>query len=124
MEYQSWHISVGTCFYGADYSYIDNREKLDFKSGRSVYYLKNSLPNRRITLNLMVNDSRYIGQTQKTEFQIFLDWYENTIKSGTIPFYLDNVVFKDKGPRLYIMAEPPTWSGQKEKELNLVLEEF
>ena len=37
----NWSTYVNTDFYGQDGSYKENTEKIEFKSGREIEYLKN-----------------------------------------------------------------------------------
>ena len=59
-----------------------------------------------------------------TEFRLFLRWFRDTIKGGTVPFYFPDVDVRDgKTERLYYMKETPTWSGQRKKEVSFTLED-
>ncbi len=117
---QEWDSHVNTRFYGQDGSYAENTEEVEFKSGRKIYYLKNSTPSKTHALSLTVDDREKVDG--KTEFQWFLYWYENTIKSGTLSFYLTDIIAKE-GTREYRITEPPTWEGLGAKEIELQLEE-
>lgn len=119
---QSWSKHVNTDFYGQDGGYKDNTEKVEFKSGRTVRYLRNSVPKKTHAVNLRCADKGTKKTDGKTEFEWFLDWFENTVKSGTEEFYLKDIV-SGSGTKRYILAEAPTWSGQKYKEISLSLEE-
>jgi hypothetical protein len=117
---QAWNSHVNTKFYGADSTYNDNVERITYQSGRTVEYLKNSTPVKTHTLMLRADDSVQAGG--RTEFQWFLYWYENVILSGSLSFYLPDVV-THTGTREYKLASPPSWKGQKTKEVSLKLEE-
>lgn len=117
---QNWNSNVNTNFYGADGSYKDNTEKVEFKSGREISYLKNSLPKKECSVNVRCKDKGTPKINGKTEFEWFLWWYENTIKSGTIPFYLTDII-TGTGTKLYRLKDPPKWNGQKYKEVSLTL---
>ena len=117
---QYWNGHVNTKFYGQDGGYKENTESVEFKSGRSIEYLKNSTPKRTHSLNLRCNDSIKIDG--RTEFEWLLYWYENTIRSGTIPVYLTDIV-THTGYTLY-RVKIEGWNGQKSKEISLVLEEI
>lgn len=119
---QNWSAYVNTRFYGQDGGYLDNTEKVEFKSGRTILYLKNSTPKKEHSVNLRCKDKKSEKTDGKTEFEWFLHWYENTIKSGTIPFYLTDIV-TGSGMKLYRLKEKPNWNGQKYKEISLTLEE-
>lgn len=117
----NWSAYVNTKFYGQDGGYNENTEKVEFKSGRSIEYLKNSVPKKTHSLNLTVKDKGTQKTDGKTEFVHFLDWYENTVKSGTIPFYLTDII-TGSGTKLY-KIKVDGWTGQRNKEINLTLEE-
>lgn len=119
---EQWSAHVNTRFYGQDGGYSENTEKVEFKSGRTINYLKNSVPKKTHSLNLTVQDKGTPKIDGKTEFEHFLDWYENTIKSGTIPFYLTDII-TGSGEKLYRIKEAPNWTGQKYKEVSIELEE-
>ena len=91
MATQYWNTHVNTKFYGQDGSYNDNTEKVEFKSGRTIRYLRNSVPKKTHALQLRVKDKGFPKVGGKTEFEWFLYWYEVTIKSGTLPFYLTDI---------------------------------
>ena len=117
---QNWDSHVNQKLYGLGGGYNDNIEKVDFKSGRVVYYKKNSLPKKKYSLSLDVNDS--MKDNGKTEFEWFLHWYETTLASGTQHFYLTDIT-THLGTREYRFTTEPTWSGQKTKTLSLEFEE-
>jgi hypothetical protein len=116
----SWDSHVNTDVYGQDGGYNDNRETVAYKSGRKVYYRKNTRDTKTHALNLSVNDSTKVDG--KTEFQWFLYWYENTIKSGTVPFSFTDVI-THTGTTVYYLSDTPTWKGQKTKEISMKFEE-
>ena len=117
-----WSVHVNTNFYGQDGSYKDNTEKVEFKSGREIEYLKNSLPRKTHSVNLSLNDTGTEKINGKTEFQHFLSWYENKAKSGTVPCNLKDIITRD-GIKQY-KVKVTGWSGQKHKEVNLELTEI
>lgn len=117
---QDWNSHVNTKLYGQDGNYEDNREKVSFKSGRTIYYQKNSTPKKTHAMNLYVDDKTAVGG--KTEFQWFLYWYENTIKSGTLSFNFTDII-THSGTKEYKLKEVPAWKGQKNKEIALTFEE-
>ena len=117
-----WNEHVNKNFYGQDGNYKDNREAIEFKSGRTVYYQKSSAPKKTHAVNLQLADTGTKRIDGKTEFEHFLDWYENTIKSGTIPFYLPDII-TGKGEKLYQLKNTPSWKGQQYKEIALTFEE-
>ncbi len=116
-----WSEYVNANLYGQDGSYNDNTEKVEFKSGRKIEYLRNSVPKKTHALNLSCKDKGTPKINGKTEFEHFLYWYENTVKSGTIPFYLTDVI-TGSGRKLYTI-KVDGWTGQKNKEISLTLEE-
>lgn len=116
-----WSEYVNADLYGQDGSYNDNTEEVEFKSGRKIEYLRNSVPKKTHALNLSCKDKGTPKINGKTEFEHFLYWYENTVKSGTIPFYLTDVI-TGSGRKLYTI-KVDGWTGQKNKEISLTLEE-
>ena len=118
----AWNENVNTRFYGQDGTYIENTEEVEYKSGRRIYYLKNTLPAKSIAVNLMLNDKRGERVDGKTEFEWFLYWYEYVCKSGTESFYLTDLI-SAKGTREYRLTDVPTWEGQAFKEVSLTIEE-
>ena len=118
----AWNENVNTRFYGQDGTYIENTEEVEYKSGRRIYYLKNTLPAKSIAVNLTLNDKRGERVDGKTEFEWFLYWYEYVCKSGTESFYLTDLI-SAKGTREYRLTDVPTWEGQAFKEVSLTIEE-
>ena len=117
----NWSSNVNTHFYGQDGKYKDNTEKVEFKSGRTIEYLKNSIPKKTHALNLSLKDKGTPKTGGKTEFEWFLDWYENIAKSGTIPCNLTDII-TGSGTKQYLITVEG-WKGQKIKEISLTLEE-
>ncbi len=118
-----WNKYVNHNFYGQDGNYKDNRKKVEFQSGRTIYYQNNSVSKKSHSVNLQLADTGTEKKNGKTEFEHFLDWYENTIKNGTIPFYLPDII-TGKEQKLYQFKNPPSWKGQQYKEITLTLEEY
>lgn len=111
---------VNTNFYGADFSYNENKETIEYEGGRKVYYEKNPTPQKVITVNLTLNDSEI--KDGLTEFQWFIYWYENVSGSGTEKTLLTNLITHN-GTKAYYLTEPPTWNGQEYKTVSLTFEE-
>ena len=118
----NWSTYVNTDFYGQDGSYKENTEKVEFKSGREIEYLKNSLPRKTHSVNIWLKDTGTTKIDRKTEFQHFLYWYENVAKSGTVPCNLKDIITRD-GIKQY-KVKVTGWSGQKHKEVSLELTEI
>ena len=118
---EQWSAYVNTDFYGQDGGYKDNTETVEFKSGREIKYLKNSVPKKEHALILRCKDTGTEKTGGRTEFGHFLDWYENTVKSGTIPFHLTDIV-TGSGTKLYTI-EVDGWTGQRYKEISIKLTE-
>lgn len=118
----NWSIHVNTDFYGQDGSYKDNTEKVEFKSGREIEYLKNSLPKKTRSVNLWLKDTGTAKIDGKTEFQHFLSWYENTAKSGTVPCNLKDIITGNEMKQYRVKITG--WTGQKHKEVSLELTEI
>lgn len=118
----NWDSRVNSRFYGAEGSYAENFEEVEFKSGRRIFYLKNSLPAKSFAVSLSLSDRKEGSVGGKTEFEWFLYWYEYVAKSGTETFYLPDLV-SGEGSREYRLTDVPTWTGQAVKEVSLALEE-
>ncbi len=118
---QYWDSHVNTKFYGQDGGYKDNTEKVEFKSGREISYLKNSTPKKTHAVKLKCKDKGTPKIDGKTEFEWFLYWWENTARSGTVPIYLSDIV-TGLGYKQY-NVQVDGWTGQKTKEISLKLEE-
>lgn len=117
---QDWSVHCNTDAYGQDGGFDDNREEVKFKSGRTIFYNKNSSPKKTHSLNFAFDDSRKAGG--KTEFEWFLHWYESTLRGGAERFYFDDIVTHN-GKKEYFLTEPPKWTGQKTKEVTLTFKE-
>ena len=117
-----WSVHVNTNFYGQDGSYKDNTEKVEFKSGREIEYLKNSVPRKTHTVNLRLKDTGTTKIDGKTEFQHFLSWYENKAKSGTVPCNLKDIITGDRTKQYKVKVTG--WNGLKHKEVSLKLTEI
>lgn len=116
----AWADNVNTNFYGLDGSPVENREGTKFKSGRVVYRKINTTQKLTHTVNLWLNDSDK-DSNNKTEFKRFLDWNETTNGSGTVPITLTDIETKTGTKDYYVTLG--NWSGQKNKEISLTLEE-
>ncbi|UTC66023.1 MULTISPECIES: hypothetical protein [unclassified Treponema] len=117
----NWSEHVNTNFYGADSSYKDNTEKVEFKSGREIEYLKNSRPKKKHSVNLWLKDKGTVKTDGKTEFEHFLYWYEMEAKSGTVPCNLTDII-TGTGTKQY-RVKVTGWTGQRHKEVSLELTE-
>ena len=115
----TWPSNVNSNFYGMDATAVDNREQVKYKSGRVVYYKKNSVQKLSHAVKLRLNDS--IKTDGQTEFGRFLTWYYEQNGSGTVAVTLTDLEKKTGTKDYYIFLE--NWSGQRFKELSLTLEE-
>lgn len=118
-----WPDNVNKKAYGQDSSFVENREEVKYKSGRRSYYLLNSVAKKSHAVVMKFDDKKIIADG-KTEFQLFLDWFENTLMSGTNAFYFPDVTLRSGVDRVYIMTSAPTYSGQSMKEVNFTIEDF
>lgn len=122
METQNWPQGVNKKAYGADNGFAENREAVEYKSGRRVYYLRNSVARKTHAVTMKFDDVTIVSGG-KTEFGLFMHFFETTIKSGTVPFYFADLSNKGVGERLYYMIETPQNKGQREKIVTFTLEE-
>ncbi|MBR1713486.1 MAG: hypothetical protein IJ717_00880 [Treponema sp.] len=119
---KDWCEHVNRKFYGQDGSFLENTEKIEFKGGRTILYLKNERATKKHTVNIRLADKGTDRIEGKTEFEWFLYWFENVIKSGTESFMLPDIITGD-GEKEYMITESPTWNGQRYKEISLTLQE-
>ena len=117
----NWSAYCNTDFYGQDGGFVENTEKVEFKSGRTIEYLKNSRLKKNHSLNLALKDKGTPKINGKTEFEHFLEWYENTALSGTVPCNLTDII-TGSGTKQYLI-KVDGWTGQRTKEISLTLEE-
>lgn len=117
---QEWNPNVNKKAYGADGGYTENTERVEFKSGRTVFYRKNSTARKTHALNFYFDDKKDVYG--KTEFQWFLEWYEVTVQCGALSFYFPDVS-AGTGTREYYITEAPKWRGQAQKEVSMTFEE-
>ena len=115
----TWPSNVNNNFYGRDATPDDNREQVKYKSGRVIYYKKNSAQKTTHAVKLRLNDE--IKTDGATEFERFLSWYETTAGSGTVPITLTDIITRTGTNNYYVTLQ--NWSGQRFKELSLILEE-
>lgn len=115
----SWAQNVNNKFYGLDGSPLENREEIKFKSGRVLYHKLNSAQKKTHAVKLRLND---VTKTSGlTEFERFLNWYENENGSGTAEVTLTDIEAKTGNKNYFVLLE--NWSGQSFKELSLNLQE-
>lgn len=69
----NWSEYCNTDFYGQDGGFVENTEKVEFKSGRTIEYLKNSRLKKAHALNLALKDKGTPKINGKTEFEHFLN---------------------------------------------------
>lgn len=116
----AWDSTVNNEFYGLDGSAEVNRVQIKYKSGRTIYYKKNSTQKLTHAVLLRVNDSVKDGNN-KTEFERLLAWYETTAGSGAVPITLTDIEAKTGTKDYYVIIGG--WNGQRYKEVTLTLEE-
>ena len=116
----TWDNTVNNNFYGLDATPDNNREEVKYKSGRVIYFKKNSIQRIKHNVLLRLNDS-IKDSNGKTEFTRFLDWNETTNGSGTVPITLTDIEAKTGTKDYYVLVG--NWSGQAFKEISLTLEE-
>jgi len=116
----TWASNVNNDFYGLDGSAVENREATKYKSGRVIYRKINTA--QKITHSVLLRLEDSVKDTNgKTEFTRFLDWYETTAGSGSVPVTLTDIEAKTGTKDYYVLAG--NWSGQRYKEIALTLEE-
>lgn len=116
----SWASNVSNDFYGLDAQPVENRETTKYKSGRVIYRKINSVQKVTHSVLLRLDDGEK-DENNKTEFMRFLDWYEITAGSGSVPITLTDIEAKTGTKDYYVVVE--NWNGQRYKEIALTLEE-
>lgn len=115
----AWPENVNNKFYGLDGTPDDNRVQVKFKSGRTIYHKRNTIVKKLYSVKLRLDDK--IKTNGKTEYERFLDWYENENGSGTAPVELTDLTAKTGIKTYFVVLE--NMNGQRYKELTLNLEE-
>ena len=115
----AWPSNVNNDFYGLDGSPEENREQVKFKSGRTIYYKKNTTQKYTHAVKLRLDDA--VKTDGQTEFGRFLTWYYETNGSGTVAVSLTDLETKTGTKDYFVTLN--NWSGQRYKELSLTLEE-
>jgi hypothetical protein len=116
----TWASDVNNNFYGLDAKPVENREATQYKSGRKIYHKINTAQKVNHSVFLRLDDGKK-DSNNKTEFMRFLEWYEVTAGSGSVPITLTDIEVKTGTKDYYVIAG--NWSGQRYKEIALTLEE-
>jgi len=114
----AWSASVNTNAYGLDIGGGDNVERVEFESGKSRTYLKNSVPKKLYSFILSMED---VGSS--SEFKAFVTWWENTLLSGSLSFLFPNLI-THSGTSEYRPTGTYSANGQKRKEVTISVEEM
>lgn len=113
----AWPLAVNTDAYGMDTAPVENVERIQFESGKDRVYLKNSRGRKQHTFLLAMND---VGAA--SEYKQFIEWYENTLKSGSLSFTFQNLV-THSGTKEYRLLDYSA-TGQRVKEVSITVEEM
>lgn len=114
----SWPSGVNQDVYGMDIGGGDNVAKIEFESGKSRTYLKNSAPKKVFAFVIDMED---IGAS--SEYKLFTSWWENTLLSGALSFYFPDLI-THSGLKEYRTTDTYSAVGQKHKEVKLSVEEM
>lgn len=114
----SWPSGVNTKAYGMDIGGGENTESVEFESGKSRTYLKNSAPKKVFSFLLYMDD---VGSS--SEFKTFVAWWEQVLLSGSLSFYFPSLVSLS-GLKEYRPTETYSASGQHKKEVSISVEEM
>ena len=114
----NWPVNVNKKAYGMNSGAKNNLESVDFESGKSRTYLKNSSPKMIFSFNLSFLDDG----TSTCEYRLFWSWWQNVLLSGSESFYFENLL-THSGYKEYKMTQVPTSTGQNPKEVSLSVEE-
>lgn len=118
----SWPARVNKNVYGAEHGWTENREEIQFKSGRRVYWLKNSEARKTFTVKMKFDDSAIVSGG-KTEWELFCEWWETTLACGANAFEFVDIAKKGTGVKNYYITSKPEGTGLKTKEASFTLEE-
>jgi hypothetical protein len=114
----AWPIGVNTDAYGMETTPMPNIERIEFDSGKSRTYLKNSTQKYMHSFLLSLDDSG-----DGSEYRIFVSWWNDVLKSGALSFTFPDLV-AHSGLKEYRMTDAYSSSGQKRKEVSLSVEEM
>lgn len=114
----AWPSGVNTDAYGMDLGGGDNVAVIEFESGKARTFLKNSAPKKVFSFVIEMED---IGAS--SEFKTFLDWWDNTLLSGSQSFLFPNLV-THTGLIEYRPTQTYSATGQKNKEVKFSVEEM
>jgi hypothetical protein len=75
---------------------------ITFESGKERHLLKNTfIPRIFPSLSLVLNNKQIL-KNGKTEYEEFIDWYERSVRYGTLSFVSDKINVKNKPKPWYI----------------------
>jgi hypothetical protein len=95
---KNWNPLINSRFsldgdYGLQGGYV---RSLEFESGKKRYYLNNSfVPNEFPSVSLSLNNI-IPTESGKTEYWEFVNWYNNDLRYGVLPFQITRIGWKRK----------------------------
>lgn len=114
---QNWDSHVNRRAYGLSTGGVDNLQEIEFDSGRTVTYKRNSLTKKEHAVKFVFDDSQHDPEKLidgKTEFQWFIRWLDVTLQGLTQSFYFDDII-AHTGVKEYRLKDYPSFTGQKWK---------
>lgn len=114
----AWPVGVNTDAYGMEMTPKENVERIEFDSGKARTYLKNTAQKNIFSFMLYLND-----EGESSEYKTFVAWWNNTLKSGALPFSFPNLM-THSGTAEYRATTSYNASGQKNKEVSITVEEM
>lgn len=114
----AWPIGVNKEAYGMDTSPGDNIERVEFESGKSRTYLKNSAPKKIHSFMLALEDSG-----DGSEYKLFVAWWDDVLLSGSLSFLFPNLITHG-ADKEYRPTGTYSATGQRLKEVSLSVEEM
>jgi hypothetical protein len=93
----NWNPLVNTKFsLEGDFNLQDGYiQELKFNSGKKRTWLKNSYVPYEYQLSLIL-DNKTPKEKGKTEFEVFKEWFNESLRYGSLPFQVTRIGFKRK----------------------------
>ncbi|MCR5723462.1 MAG: hypothetical protein K6G80_00070 [Treponema sp.] len=114
----SWPYGVNMKAYNATDGAVENTIELEFESGKTRTYNKNTRSRRAFSFNICCLNNN----TASCEYVRFWTWWCDVLKGGANTFYFTDLLTKT-GLTEYRMTSTPSATGQRYKEITIEVEE-